>query len=225
MILDGGYLIINLKYKLSTEKKAHSIVASRYDSFNTFGYCTDLMWNDNTDNIGSGRWPCDTMFVAKLSIGDWCYNGEEWISITEYRQKQAHWNTLYSGISWDWSGGEKWWYAIPDSTFADELEFVPKSVYDTSNSAFKQTGLCPTANATKYFHNVYNEYVYVNKDFTQKRNYGDRFFLVHQNKVTEKIYDTEYSLTNTVSYRFNIVDATSGVAIPCKTDMSMYGSL
>ena len=173
MILDGGYLIINLKYKLSTEKQAHSIVASKYDSFNTFGYCTDLMWNDSTGNIGSGNWPCDTMFVAKLSIGDWCYNGEDWISITEYRQKQAHWNTLYSGYGIDMSGGEKYWYAVPDSQFTDELEYVPKSVYDASNNAFKQKGLCPTAHATKFYHNIYNDWVYVSKDFRTKMLYGD----------------------------------------------------
>ena len=54
MILDGGFVIVNLKYKLSTEVKAHSIVASKYDSFDTFGYCTDLMWDSNTDHIGNG---------------------------------------------------------------------------------------------------------------------------------------------------------------------------
>jgi hypothetical protein len=165
------------------------------------------------------------MFVAKLSIGDWCYNGEDWISITEYRQKQTHWNALYSGYGIDMSGGEKYWYALPDSTFADELEYVPETVWEASNSAFKQKGLCPTAHATKFYHNIYNDWVYVSKDFRTKMLYGDRFFLVHQNKTTEKIYDTEYSLTNSVSYLMNIVDATSGAAIPCKTDMSMYGQL
>lgn len=32
-------------------------------------------------------------------------------------------------------------------------------------------------------------------------------------------------MTNTVSYKFNIVDATDGVAIPCPTNKSMYGNL
>ena len=53
----------------------------------------------------------------------------------------------------------------------------------------------------------------------------DRFYLTHINKTTEAIFDAEYSLTNTVSYKMNIVDASDGVAIPCLTNVSMYGSL
>ena len=53
----------------------------------------------------------------------------------------------------------------------------------------------------------------------------DRFYLSHINKTTETIFDAEYSLTNTVSYKMNIVDASDGVAIPCLTNVSMYGSL
>lgn len=156
MILDGGYLIVNLKYKLSTEKAAHSVVASKYDSFNTFGYCSDLTWDSNSDHIGNGRWPNNTMFPAKITIGDWLFNGETWISQTQFAAKRTHWNTLYSGWGIDMSGGEKYWYALPDSVYNDELEFVPKSVYDASNNAMKQTGKCATANASKLYHRNYN---------------------------------------------------------------------
>ena len=38
MVFDSGYLIVNLKYKLSTELYAHNIVKSQFDSFNTYGY-------------------------------------------------------------------------------------------------------------------------------------------------------------------------------------------
>jgi len=225
MILDGGYLIVNLKYKLSTENKAHSVVSSRYDSFSTFGYCSDLMWDSNSDHIGNGRWPNNTMFPAKITIGDWLFNGETWISQTQFAAKRTHWNTLYSGWGIDMSGGEKYWYALPDSVYNDELEFVPKSVYDASNNAMKQTGKCATANASKLYHRTYNEWIYISEEFYNKYYYGDRCFLTHINKTNEAIYDVEYSLTNTVSYKFNIVDATDGVAIPCPTNKSMYGNL
>lgn len=53
----------------------------------------------------------------------------------------------------------------------------------------------------------------------------DRFFLVHINKTTETIYDVDYDLTNTVSYRFNIVDSSDGMAVKCPDDRTLYGAL
>ncbi len=49
--------------------------------------------------------------------------------------------------------------------------------------------------------------------------------MTHVNKTTERIYDTDYSLTNTVSYRMNIIDASEGIAIKCPEDSTLYGQL
>lgn len=141
MILDGGYLIVNLKYKLSTEKKAHSVVTSKYDSA-TFGYCNDLMWTSNTDIIGYDNWPYNTNFPCRITIGGYYYNGETWISYSEFNAKSArgyytmsssniHGYALHGGPGTTHKEGD-WenWYRIKNA-YGDWL-YVTKSVWQSN---------------------------------------------------------------------------------------------
>jgi len=219
MIIDGGYLVINLTYRFSTEIAAHSVVKSRYDSFSTFGYCSNLTWTSSTGAIGSGNWPMSTLFQAKLKIGDWFYNGEGWDSYSLFEQKQSHWNQIYTGWGWDLSGHTRTWYAIRDSVFIDEWEYTNKATYDAF-SGEKTTGKCEYAHAQTAYNTHVSEYVAIPKDFNLKLTYGASFFLAHNNKVTETIYDADYQLTNTVNWKMNLADIGSngGVAIKCPND-------
>ena len=130
MILDGGYLIINLKYKFSTDIRAHSAVKSMYDSAATFGSCSDLTWTSNTDYIGAAGWPNNTMFLTRLTIGDWYYNGEEWDSITAQQARQAYYNSIYSGWGWDGAGRTNHWFRTWNSTH-EVWDYVTESVYNS----------------------------------------------------------------------------------------------
>lgn len=223
MILDGGYLIINLKYKFSTDLRAHSAVKSMYDSAATFGTCTYLTWTSNTDYIGAAGWPNNTMFPARLTIGDWYYNGERWDSITAQQARQAYYNSIYSGWGWDASGRTNHWYRTWNSTH-NVWDYVTESVYN-SFSGQKESGDCIYANAN-YLYNVNcgDNKVYIPQEFYYEYYNSGYFFLLHINKTTEAIYDTEYALTNTVSYKMQI-NATDGVAIKCPESQTMYGQL
>lgn len=224
MILDGGYLIINMKYKFSTDLRAHSAVKSMYDSAAIFGSCSDLTWTSDTNYIGAAGWPNNTMFKARLTIGDWYYNGEEWDSITAQQARQTYYNSIYSGWGWDGAGLTNHWFRTWNSTH-NVWDYVTESVYN-SFSGQKERGDCAYANAY-YLYNVNcgTDKVYIPQDFYYEYYNGGYFFLQHVNKVSEAIYDTEYALSNTVSYKMQIVNATDGVAIKCPEDQTLYGQL
>ena len=54
---------------------------------------------------------------------------------------------------------------------------------------------------------------------------NDCFYLVHKNKVGDKVFDTDYSLTNTVSWRMNLAESEDGVAVPLPSDKMTLGEL
>ena len=228
MIFDGGYLIVDMSYMFKTDYRAHGVVKSMYDSADTYGSCSGLSWTSNTSAIGSGQWPNDTMFRARMTIGDWYYNGEKWERIADQQARQSYYNSIYSGCGGDYSGRTNKWYRIKDTTHdLIDWEYVPESAYN-SYSGVKESGDCKYANAHYLYNTNYGDTrVYIPDEFYYQYYYGDSFFLVHVNKDGETIYDTEYSLTNTVSYKMNIIDASEGMAIPCKNDedVPMYGQI
>lgn len=228
MIFDGGYLIVDMSYMFKTDYRAHGVVKSMYDSADTYGSCSGLSWTSNTSAIGSGQWPNDTMFRARMTIGDWYYNGEKWERIADQQARQSYYNSIYSGWGGDYSGRTNKWYRIKDTTHdLIDWEYVPESAYN-SYSGVKESGDCKYANAHYLYNTNYGDTrVYIPDEFYYQYYYGDSFFLVHVNKDGETIYDTEYSLTNTVSYKMNIIDASEGMAIPCKNDedVPMYGQI
>jgi len=81
----GGYMVINMKYKLSTYNKANSV-------FKTL--VRNLHQNGNIEptfsNTQYGLGFEDTRFPCRLTIGDdWYYNGDEWVTYDEYNAKVA----------------------------------------------------------------------------------------------------------------------------------------
>lgn len=225
MILDGGYLIVNLKYKFSTDIRAHSVIHSKnaHDE-----YIDDLMWTSNVDKIGAGSWTRQgtTKFRAILNVGGYCYTGRfqtnnGWELISDVTARQQRYNSLYGGMGWDWSGNTRHWYRILNSY--GDWEYVTESQYNAF-SGTKEDGDCEYANAQYMVRSDNNERVYITPEFYEEYTNAYGFYLCHQNKTNEKIYDTEYSLTNTVSYNMNITDSSDGAAIKCP-DFALYGQL
>lgn len=221
MIIDGGYIIINLKYIFKTDARPHTSVKSMYNS-STYGTCTQLTWTDSVADIGNGQWPNNTTFQAELTVGDYLYNGEQWERKDDYQARQQRYNSLYSGWGIDYAGQHQW-YRFRNSY--GDWEYIPQEAWESSTAAVKESGECPTNNAHFLYHTNYGTTkVYIPNEFYYEYYFGGFFFLVHVNKTSERIYDTEYSLTNTVSYKMNIVDSGEGVAIKCPSDISIFGN-
>ena len=233
MILDGGYLIVNVNYKFSTDYRPHQAVKSMYDSAETFGSCSALTWTSNTDNIGADNWPDNTMFRAKITIGNYYYNGDEWISYDVFNAKVSrgyysmssdniHGYALHGGPGTTHKVGD-WenWYRYKNNN--GDWIYCTQSQYNAASTE-KEQGKTKRNNHF-YFVNGNDETVQMCIDYYYEIVLRDMFYLVHINRTTETIYDCQYTLTNTVSYRMNIVDASDGVAIQCPTDQTLYGTL
>ena len=221
MIMDGGYLIVNLEYKLSTERFPHQAIKSKYDDFASHGYYNKV-WVDDTSEIGAGSWPSYTIFPCLIKVGDYFYNGEEWILQSDYNDKVTWWNSIYSGMGQDLSGNTRTWYRTWNTTHND-WEYVTEATYN-SFSGTKETGQCTYANAHYLLrYDSGSTYVYITDEFFWEKNHGNQCLLIRKNVAGESIMDTTYKLTNTVSYKMNIIDATDGVAI--KIDKPLYGEM
>ena len=221
MIFDGGYLIVNMTYKLSTSRFPHDAVRSQYDSFEAQGYY-DKVWSDNPDYIGNGLWPNYTMFPCLLKIGDYFYNGETWILQSDYNDKVAWWNTIYVNYFGLNLAGNYNWYRIWNTTH-DDWEYVTETQYNNF-SGTKETGACPT-NHARYIlrYDAGETYVYIPDEFYYEKEWGNYCFLIRKNVAGENIMDTNYQLTNTVSYKMKIINASDGMAI--KIDRPLYGEV
>lgn len=69
------------------------------------------------------------------------------------------------------------------------------------------------------------ERIFVEKWYFDECKLQDCFYLVHKNKTGDKVFDTDYSLTNTVSWRMNLADSEDGVAIRLPEDQITLGDL
>lgn len=224
LVFDGGYLIINLSYKLSTELYPHAIIKSEFDSYGTYGYY-NKQWNSSTSEIGASNWPNYTMFICRLKIGDIFWNGEQWIKQSDYDTKMARWNSTYMNYNGIDAGNQThYWYRVWNAY--DEWEYVTESQYNAF-SGTKESGECPYAHAryTYRYDSGSGVYVWVTDEFYYERLYGNYCFLIRKNKAGDQIMDVEYQLTNTVSYKFKIIDSIDGVAIPIDSTNPLYGEV
>lgn len=223
MILDGGYLVLNLKYKFSTDTRAHDVVKSMYKSSDTFGSCSDLTWSSDSDNIGNGNWPDNTLFPCRLTIDNHFFDGDVWRDYDWFNARVArgYYNFYGHNINMGHVGdGDTNWYRIKDDY--DDWNYVTKAVYNSSTKR-KETGKSKPNNMYWWVEN--GTKVFIAEEYYNECILQDWFYLVHRNKVTETIYDTEYELTNTVSYKMNIIDSSDGIAVKCPTDFALYGKL
>lgn len=65
-----------------------------------------------------------------------------------------------------------------------------------------------------YYFERNGEKIYTTEEYYFECFLRDRFLLVHKNKEGDKIFDDDKQLTNTVSYKMNLVDSEDGIAIP-----------
>lgn len=162
----GGYLIIDLNYKLSQSNLADDGFVS-----------SDAAYYDGQYSAGF----TDTKFACLLKIGDYYYTGDEWRLYSEY---------------------------------LNNIDFYRERTYIVAIDGVNNYYILASDGSKIYI--SYEEY--------EKRNLEDKFWLVHKNKANDKIFDTWYSLTNQVSYKYNLSNASDGVLIKLP-DFCLYGEM
>lgn len=213
MAVEGGYLIASMKFRLSSQYRANSVLKSLNRQSEYMG----RVYQDGNTFPEYILWP------AKIKIGNKFYNGEEWLDQTEYNQKEAYWLATYYGWSIDYVNSHTY-YRIWNSTIND-WDYVSETTYN-SYSGTKETGQTGTPSYGLYrYDESNNTIIYVPSDFVQQIVYGQYCYLSSKNTIGEYIFDTEKSLINTVSYKMNLTDAREGIAIPLPVDSITYGQL
>ena len=201
----GGTFIIDIKYKLSGDWNAASHIKTSDEQYYNGKYSTGFY---------------DTMFQCRLAIADKMYfDGEQWVSYQEYQNKvdRGYYQQCSGPNTWQ---GAKWYRYLDEYGY---WRFCNESEYNASTRE-KYTGGFSDVNAVYMFMRN-GERIFVEKWYFDECKLQDCFYLVHKNKVDDKVFDTEYSLTNTVSWRMNLADSEDGVAIRLPEDQITLGEL
>lgn len=201
----GGTFIIDIRYKLSSDWNASNHIKTSDEQYYNGKYSTGFV---------------DTMFQCRLAIGNKIYyDGERWVNYQEYIDKtnRGYYQVCQGPNTYQ---GARWY------RYLDEYEywrFCNEAEYNASTRE-KYTGGFSDVNAV-YMFTRNGERIFVEKWYYDECKLQDCFYLVHKNKVDDKVFDTEYSLTNTVSWRMNLADSEDGVAIRLPEGQITLGEL
>lgn len=204
VLFRGGVLIANISYKLSKHLLAHDALKTS---------------NEIYSNTMFGAGFKNTMFPCRLSIGGYYYDGEGWVGYNDFllKTKRGYFKVI---IGHGHIAGAKWYRYKDDYGY---WRWVTEVTYNSLNGVEKMSGDCEQNNMhyfTENGKNIFVEEWYNNECFLM-----DRFYLVHKNKENDRVFDTQNELTNTVSYKMNLVDSQDGVAIRLPNDLVLTGIL
>lgn len=209
-IFKDGYFIVDLKYYLSAYKQATSILKESDEIYYNGKY---------TAGFEHSKFPC------RLAIDNYYFDGEKWVSYTEYNLKveRGYYKTITGVVSGtDYKNAK--WFRYEDSY--GYWRYVTEKEYNAlTPSVKKEFGVFPSINNIPYFNNESNEKVLVTEEYYNECKLRDRFYLIHKNKVDEKVFGLQKTLTNTVSYKYNLADSSDGVAIKLPADKVLSGDL
>lgn len=209
-IFKDGYFIIDLRYYLSTNRLASSILKESDEIYYNGKYAA---------GFEHSKFPC------RLAIDNYYFDGEKWASYTEYNLKidRGYYKSVNGIVSGSDYKNAKW-YRYKDSY--GYWRYVTESMYNSLGALVtKESGGFPSTEGIHYFNNESNEMVLVTEEYYNECKLRDRFYLVHKNKVDDKVFGVQKSLTNTVSYKYNLADSGDGVAIKIPSDMVLSGDL
>lgn len=202
VLFRGGSLIANISYKLSEHLLAHDALKTSDEVFSYTKYGAGF---DNT------------LFPCRLSIGNYYYDGERWVSYDDYNLKKER--DYYKSIAGTGHFAGAKWYRYKDGY--NYWRWVTKDRYNSLTGVEKYSGDCEQNNMFYYMEN--NVKIFVEEWYNNECYLQDRFYLVHKNKENDRVFDTEKSLTNTVSYKMNLTDSQDGVAIKFPNDIILNG--
>ena len=190
-VIEGGYIILNMNYRFS-------------------------FWRNPLDEFqygGNYQYDYNTLIPCRLRIANQYFDGEQFrdYSTIERREQNGYYNDVritdsYSGIHriyriYDEYGDR--YYVLEDEYNAYQGSKDSSETTDPNLCYWYVKG--QTAEG-------YNIQCYVDEEYYHESRLKDKFYLVTKNKDNDEIY-ADKQLTNTVSWRMNITDATDGVAI------------
>lgn len=205
-IFKGGYFIASMNFKLSSHLLAHDVLKTSDEKYS------------NT-KFGAGF--KDTLIPCRLSIGNHYYDGERWVDYEEYRLKlgrdyykiiflystyeDIYWYRYYDIYGYQRFTTESAWNALPASVTKDKGNYTGPS----------------NTRKLYYYTDEFNNKIFVPQSFYYECLLKDMFYLVHKNNEGDKVFDEEKALTNTVSYKMNLVDSEDGMAIKLPKELLM----
>lgn len=215
LVLKGGYFLINMTYKLSKNKLAHSVISESDSEYLNVKYHNQYGWKY-----------ASTLIPCRLQLGNLYYDGEQWRNIEEVRLKRER--NYYEIVS-EYGFGvydESAYYYIDEYGYQ---RFVHKSEFDSIPSQFAKGSIFLSRDNRLYYYQKYIDgkwrLVFITEDFYNECILQGRFYLLRRNKDNEQVFETEYQLTNTVSYRMNLIDSEDAIAIKLPDDEILQGDL
>lgn len=229
----GGGLIINMDFYFSMNNTIAADVlpepSVRYD---------DTISND-TSTLTKNRL---LLFPAKLSIGDFYWNGESWQQYSSSFLQKLNGGyfdyTLYSDFysatqtipitdNWKlhiwkiWNSSYQDWEYVTESVYNNYTG--TKEVYNVPtyyNTTFQETYI--VGPYTMYYIQKGGQWVQVDAAY-QNQFISDRFWLYKKFKNGDSVYGGSYNLTNTCTYNIPLTEPTEGQVLLIPNDMTLTG--
>lgn len=239
MLFRGGAFMINFEFYFSNN---NTIAMSemheppvKYD---------DSISNDTPTSKKERR----IVFPAKLSVGDYYWNGAEWRQYTETflaKLNAGYFDyTLHSfesttaeplyvdGRDWLKHIWRVWNSTYQDWDYVTETEFIsrggnPNDIIDipTSTDTFGNEYISPTKLIYYITKNVNNSTIYIQVPATYQNQFvSDRFYLAKKFPNGGNMYGTPYKLDNTTTYLMNLNEASEGIALVIPEDLTLTGT-
>lgn len=206
-IYKGGYLIANIKYRYSNHVQANTCLIEPTQTYKTGSYMFPFVEN---------------LFPCYLSVGDKWFDGDAWRDNKEYEEKlnrDYYKKVLGPATSLD----AHWYYYIDEYGYK---RFISKSEYNNLPASVKKyDGGYDNNNLVYYYSDEKKNSIYTTQEFFYECLLKNKFFLVHKNYDGDIIFGKEKELTNTVSYKLNLINSEDGVAIRLPDNQIIDGSL
>lgn len=215
LVVKGGYFLINMTFKLSKNKLAHSIISQSDTNYLNVKYHHQYGWKYEP-----------TLIPCKLQLGDLYYNGEKWCNIEEVRLKRER-NYYEEALEYGFGVyDETLYYYIDEYGYQ---RFVHETEFNSISNLYTKGTIVVSRNDRRYHYNKRINgklcLVYISPDYYNECILQDRFYLVRQNKDNEQVFEVDYKLTNTVSYKMNLIDSEDAIAIKLPENEILQGDL
>lgn len=200
-LFKGGYFLLNLTYRMSKHTHAHDILSQGDTDYTNIKYHTQYGWKY-----------ANTMMPCRLAIGDCYFDGEQWINYELYNNKI---DRGYFEITGEYG------FPIYDVTvyyYFDAYgykKFVSESVYNSLPTSTNKSSYVISKDTKEscYYYSSGTKLVWVSKEYHYECKLRDRFWIVHVNNENDQVFEQDKQLTNTVSYKMNLISSEDAQAI------------
>lgn len=200
-LFNGGYFLLNLTYRMSKHIQAHEALSQGDTEYTNIKYHTQYGWKYS-----------NTMIPCRLSVGNYYYDGERWIDYKLYNDKV--------GRGYFESTGEYGFlpYDVTVYYYFDSYgykRFVNESTYNNLPLGTNKASYVISKDTKEplYYYNYQSKFVWISKEYHYECRLRDRFYMVHINNENDQVFEVEKQLTNTVSYRMNLIASEDAQAI------------